>query len=336
MDPLALGDLAQRGRSPGDVRGGDHRPNAEPLSEDRGAPRLPAPDPDRPPEGGRGSRSARAGSRTGPIERDRRARGLRSPPSAGRPTPAVKAGARATTSPVRGADALEQVDEHRRRQFSGLRVLRARVERSPQEQASRVPGPRRRRERMRWPGDRRNRPGQRSPGVASHANPPNARIARVSVRSRSSRSRYVRAVRPLARQRLVSRGGAADGGREVEIGVPKAVGAAQGGSLVREPREVECTDQERRRPIAREDAARAIGSVRRGGEPDRDQPSARVAESGNPAAPVVVGAELALLLARHPRSILDESGAARARDDFRANPVERILHDRPTPSKNMA
>lgn len=134
------------------------------------------------------------------------------------------------------------------------------------------------------------------------------------------------AVRPFYRQGLVPGRSAAHCRREVQVGVPEAVGAPERRRLVRKPGEMEGAHEERRRPIAREDPARPVGAVSRGGEPDHHQARRRIAEPWDPSAPVLFRAELSLLLPGDLGTVCREPRAASAFDDLGAHPVEAVGH----------
>ena len=133
-----------------------------------------------------------------------------------------------------------------------------------------------------------------------------------------------RAASFLLGRRSVTRWGAADGGREVEVVVAEAITAVQGTGLVRETGLVERTDQERRGPIAGEDATRPIRAVGGRGESYGDQSCVRIAEPGNSAPPVGLVLKLALTFPSHLLAVPDEPRADRAHDHLPPDEFERI------------
>src|SRR3989442_643184 len=93
--------------------------------------------------------------------------------------------------------------------------------------------------------------------------------------------------------------------------------------LVREPETVQRLVQPAAARVAREHAAGAVRAVRRGREPDDEQPRPRVAEPGHRLPPVGPVPELALLLAGDEAAVSAQPGAALAGDHGAEHGPER-------------
>jgi hypothetical protein len=143
---------------------------------------------------------------------------------------------------------------------------------------------------------------------------PSAHAARR--RRRSSPAR-----RPPARGRagrLVPGRRAAHGHGNVGIAERQAVIRARGGRQAGKTVPVERGHQEiarSARPVAREDAAGPVGAVRRRGEPDQEESSARVSESRDGPSPVGLVPEGAPLLACHLTAVAAQPGTTLTRDN---------------------
>src|SRR5256714_81553 len=95
-----------------------------------------------------------------------------------------------------------------------------------------------------------------------------------------------------------------------------------GGRLVGKSAASERGEQEVARPVAGEDASRAVASVRRRGEAEDDRPRTRVAESRQWPSPVVLCGEGRARFARDLLPPRDEARAAPAAAHLRGEPRE--------------
>src|SRR2546423_5375420 len=95
-----------------------------------------------------------------------------------------------------------------------------------------------------------------------------------------------------------------------------------GGRLVGKSAASERGEQEVARPVAGEDASRAVASVRRRGEAEDDRPRTRVAESRQWPSPVVLCGEGRARFARDLLPPRDEAWAAPAAAHLRGEPRE--------------
>src|SRR6266571_579709 len=115
----------------------------------------------------------------------------------------------------------------------------------------------------------------------------------------------------------------ARGRGHVAIGECEAVLPGERARLVREPETVQRLVQPAAARVAREHAAGAVRAVRRGREPDDEQPRPRVAEPGHRLPPVGPVPELALLLAGDAAAVSAQPGAALAGDHGAVHGPER-------------
>jgi hypothetical protein len=100
-------------------------------------------------------------------------------------------------------------------------------------------------------------------------------------------------------QRLVRRGRAADGRRDVDIVKAQAVVTAQGSGLVCKSSSVQSLVQEIARAVTRENSARAIPAMRGGSKPKDKKFRVGITEAGYAASPISPFPERAPLLLRH-------------------------------------
>ncbi len=128
--------------------------------------------------------------------------------------------------------------------------------------------------------------------------------------------------------RPVGRGRAADGGCDVGIEQGQAIVGGARRRTVGQPDRMECRPQEVARRVAGEDPAGPVGTVRRGGKTDEQDPPIRVAEAGNGPTPVPLTLEAPDLVPGDLTSPGHESWASRAADDLRRQRREcrRIRH----------
>src|SRR5439155_6924151 len=114
---------------------------------------------------------------------------------------------------------------------------------------------------------------------------------------------------------LVPRRRAARRRADVAVGEPQAVVPGNGARPARESEAVQRLVQPIAARVAREHSAGAVRAVRRRREPYDQEPGPGVAEPRDRPAPVLFGAEFALLLPRNEPAVGPEPGTAIAGDD---------------------
>lgn len=226
---------------------------------------------------------------------------------------------------VGSTDSIQEADQHRTREPAGVRVLRARVVRTPEQRATGPEG----NDRAVGERPRGTLPAVHlghdiADGIPSES-AEGKDCPRLGERSELALEERC-AVSPFLRGRAVVRRGASDGGREVEVPVVEAVVPPDRGGLIREPGLMERAYEERRGAVARKDPTGAVRPVGGRGEADHHETGRGVSEPRDRASPVLLVAELPLPLSSYPLAVPHQARAAGATDHIASHRFQRVGH----------